>query len=671
MLDMKNCLIIILSALMVFSCSRGNVPDAVSHDVSFCKNLLQPLKFPDVDTLSYNKKVTITFLGDMVVADTLYNGVEMEREGASLLVRSRVPGVEYRVCGESKNGSLTIVSEFSPLVTLCGVSLVAEGRDVLQISSKELVVVRTEGENSLSDKLLAAKGGKNDAVVNIMGSSLFMGDGHLLLRAERRNALLCTDTMFFCDSRLEVPSAPGNALLLGKSAYLGGGEMVLSSAKDVVKSKKGSFVVSGGHLRAGSVENKADALQVAAFAMTGGAMTLDVKGAASDGVKAAWVCFSGGVVTAMTDGDALFSEKKMDYSSASCIKADSCIYITGGDLALESSGSGAKGISCDGDMVVDGGSVHVVTRGEEALHPIDLNAHASCKGIKCDRSFVLNGGEIDVCVFGRGERNEGVEAKMDMAVNGGSMYVYAYDDAVNVGSRFVMNGGTIYCYSAANDALDSNSSVTMAGGVLIADGSFSPEQGVDVDDFSRFTMNGGTVVAVGGGMGPLSSLPLNAATDVPAICWSGVPLKKGNFLNVEAVDGKSLISYSLTRDMPGGTVLVAGSGMELGTDYILSVSSAIEGGKYTGYGLHYGNAAVDRSEVVKVSLDEFVSIVDSEGKVSYMKPGVSMSGFGFPPPPPGMMPGGKGAPDGGFPPPPPARDIKDAYSESNLPNHDK
>jgi hypothetical protein len=111
--------------------------------------------------------------------------------------------------------------------------------------------------------------------------------------------------------------------------------------------------------------------------------------------------------------------------------------------------------------------------------------------------------------------------------------------------------------------------------------------------------------------------------------------------------------------------------MELGTDYTLSVSSAIEGGHYAGYGLHYGNAAVDRSDVVKVSLDEFVSIVDSEGRASYMKPGVSMSGFGFPPPPPGMMPGGKGAPDGGFPPPPPARDIKDGYSESNLPNHDK
>lgn len=702
---MKNFFVAVVFLLSLLSCSKEQISELVVYDVSLCKDLLQSSCATVVDTASYVKKIEIVFTEKKVIVDTLYDGIEIEHKGASLLVRSKVPAVEYRVSGASDNGSLTIISEFSPLVTFCGLSLIAEGRDVVQLSSKGLIVVRAEGDNRLSDKLLTAKGGKNDAVMNIMGRSMFVGQGNVTLCAARRNALLCTDTLFFNGTCLNVPSAPGNALTLNKTAYVSGGEMRLSSSKDVVKSKKGSFIVLGGNLCVSSVEDKADAVQVANFSMMGGTLSLDVKGAAADCIKAGRVCFSGGVVAATTAGDALFSDKKMDYSSASCIKADSCVYLSGAELTLCSNGVGAKGISCDGDVVVDGGSAYVVTRGAEAVHDVDLNAHASCKGIKCDGTFVMNGGDVDILVLGKGERNEGLEAKKDMAINGGSIYVYAYDDAINCGSRLVMNGGDVFCYSVANDAVDCNASFYMNGGFLVADGSYSPEQGVDVDDFSRFMVRGGVLVSVGGGMGSLSSMPLNSGTTVPAIVWSGANLKKGEFLNVEDSD-KSVLSYSLTRDMSAGTVLVAGACLDRGESYILSLSSGVENGRYVGHGLYCENIVVGKAVEAKVSADELVSLVDAEGNVRHIAPGSKSGGFGFPSPPPGAAPeggfeGGFPSPppgfgpnvafEGGFPPPPPAgeagfdgapwqkggfppfpqRIIEDVYSEKNLPNYDK
>ena len=667
---MKNLFLTLSCFLLLQACSMEKVADAVEYDVSFSEKLLRPVSFDVADTASYNRKVTITFVGDKVVADTVYEGMEMERNGASLFVRSRIAGVEYIVRGATGDGSLTIVSERSPLVTLCGLALVSKGRNALQVSSKEPVLVRAEGDNYLSDKLDTVKGGKNDAVMAIMGKSIFMGHGRIDIDAGRRNALLCTDTMFFIGGNLCVSNAPGNALLLGKSAYLSGGTMRLSSMKDVVKGKTGAFVIAGGTLGVDAVASKADAVQVASFGMSGGVLDLNVAGAAADGVKAGRVCFSGGSVSINTGGDALFSEKKMDYSSASCIKADSCVYIKGGELLLCSNGIGAKGVSCDGNVVVDGGCMRVVTRGKEAVHDVDLNVHASCKGIKSDGSFVMNGGDVEVLVLGKGERNEGVEAKVDMAINGGQMYVYAYDDAVNVGSRFFMNGGSVYCYSVANDAVDSNGSVTMSGGVLAADGSFSPEQGVDVDDFSKFAVRGGTLVAVGGGMGPMSSLPLCEETDVPAIAWRGVELKKGCCVNVEDGNGVSMLSYSIVRDIPSGVFLVAGSGLETGEKYTLSLSSCVDGGESFGNGVRRSCLAVDRACSVEVEMDELVAVVGDGMDVRYHKPGTMMQGFPFAPPP-GGFPGGNGAPDGGFPPPPPIRDIDDCYSEYNLPNYNK
>ena len=79
--------------------------------------------------------------------------------------------------------------------------------------------------------------------------------------------------------------------------------------------------------------------------------------------------------------------------------------------------------------------------------------------------------------------------------------IYSYDDAVNSAGDLVINDGYIFSQATKNDGLDSNGNMTFNGGVVVAAGSSSPECGIDVNTEGRayMTINGGTIIGIGGG----------------------------------------------------------------------------------------------------------------------------------------------------------------------------
>ena len=375
-----------------------------------------------------------------------------------------------------------------------------------------------------------------------------------------------------------------------------------------------------------------------------------------------------------------------------------------------------------------------MTKGGDVNDPVDVNAHTSSKGIKSDGPLYFAGGNVDVLVFGEGERSEGVEAKAGIYVCGDcNLYVYAYDDAMNADSLFFA-GGKVYAYSVANDAIDSNGKVLVSGGMVVADGSFSPEQGMDVDNYSAFTITGGTLFSVGGAMGSSPSMPLGKETSVPAYAWNGSKLEKGNYLSLVDDKGVALYSYKVQRDMNGASCLVVSPQLGKSHGYSFVVSSAVAGGDYAGNGISTGARPQDVIASVGFEPLGLVNVVDINGGVKLLEVGSNMGFFpppgmfpgdsammggqGFPPFPPGMFPGdsatmadmdfppfspdmfpggagmdaqgfppfspgvfpGGGAgmpegfefpPKGNFPPPMPMRRIVSDFSEDNLPNYDE
>ena len=658
--------------------------------------LFPAVSCPVVDDAEFINEVTVYFDNDRVVISALPQGVESSLDGANVTLRSSVAGVHYKVSGSATNASLTIVSEWSPLVTLSDLSLTSAGCNTLQVSSLNVIYLRSVGVNMLGDSEGDVPD-KQAAVIKLMGRAVLAGNGSLSLTASRGTALLSTDVLFVTGSDISVLSAPKNAILANNALVVAGGNLNLSSTKDIVKVKGGYCHLSGGVLGLNSTGEGADAIQANDFYMSGGVLNANVSGAVADGIKTKGLLYiAGGTVSVVTSGDALYSEKKFDYSSASCFKSDSCIYITGGALSLESNGAGAKGISCDGSTYITGGAMRVVTRGNDVVDDVDLNAHTSCKGIKSDSTLLFCGGTVEVLVLGRGERAEGIESKGEIVVEGNSdIYIYAYDDAVNVGKGFIMNGGRLFAYSVANDAVDSNDFIEINGGVLVADGSFIPEQGIDADVYTRFTLRGGTVFSVGGSMGPSSSLPLAKNTAATVLSWSGLDLKKGDYIMVADADGSGILSYQLTRDNAAGTLLVSAPGIGKNKNIQLSQAGTLAGATAMGRGLFAGGTPVMPYNCVTFKTKALVCVVTA-GNVEYIDPdtvttaGMMMlpmppGGFtpppgGFPPPPqgaagsfmappPGFGSGFPPPPQGGFPPPMGSRVVESEYGEDNLPHY--
>ena len=712
----KKCFLnfcILLQVVLLFSCG-GERTDSVQVSYVLPVDAVEyPVyNIPQLDVSLYGHKVEIVFSGGEAKISALPSGISAETNGADIVLRSQIRGVEYIVCGSSSDASLTIVSSHSPLVTLDSLSLTAIGKNVLQVSSEEVIYLRTLGNCRIADLSDGVKADNQSAAVKLMGQAVLCG-GNLAVNAERRSALFCTGTLYLDGMQLLIQDAPNNAILTNGSFVVGSGNVGASSSKDVVKCKKGDFVVFGGNILLSSSEDKADGVQAVNFYQQGGNIDVVVTGAASDGIKTAGnLCLNGGNLNVVTSGDALFNSKKSDYSSSSCIKSDRLVEISGGNCSFRSEGDGAKGISCDSIIVVKGGNVSVVTKGGDVNDPIDINAHTSSKGIKSDGSLYLAGGNVEVLVFGEGERSEGVEAKKDLHVSGDcKLYVYAYDDAINAGNLFVA-GGKVYTYSVANDAIDSNGEICIAGGLVVADGSFSPEQGVDVDNYSLFSVRGGVLFSVGGSMGPSPAMPLSDRTSVPVFAWSGFNLEKGKFLSLLDDEGRVLYSYKVQRSMHDAASVVASSLLHEDGIYSFVISDSLESGELVCNGVYTGGHPNGEVSSVRFEPEGLVNVVDRNGNVTLLELGkniggmppppphgmfpgdsAAMGGHGFPPPPPhGMFPGDSAAMGGhGFPPPPPhgmfpgdgatmggngfppppMRRIKSEFGEGNLPNNDK
>ena len=194
-----------------------------------------------------------------------------------------------------------------------------------------------------------------------------------------------------------------------------------------------------------------------------------------------------------------------DTMKPACLKANDYIKVTGGTLNLNSSGTGAKGISCDGTGIFRGGIVNVTVTGSNYGSSgggfpgggQSSSDGVSAKGIKFDGNLSITGGSLVV----KATAHEGIESKGTITISGGEVYSYSQsDDAINSAGEFTISGGYVCGHSAGNDGLDANGNCYIKGGVVYAIGSSSPEVAVDANTEGGYKLyvEGGTLIAIGG-----------------------------------------------------------------------------------------------------------------------------------------------------------------------------
>jgi len=198
------------------------------------------------------------------------------------------------------------------------------------------------------------------------------------------------------------------------------------------------------------------------------------------------------------------------------------------------------------------------------------SSSTSPKVIKAMAAMTVYSGSFTIKSSNEG--GEGLESKTTMTINGGNFYFNTYDDCLNAATALNINGGNLRCVATGNDAVDSNSKLSITGGLLLASGSRDPEEGIDVDQASQMSITGGTVINQKGNMLNLTTTQCK----VPTIKYSS-SISAGTLITITNSSGTHIMSFKAPQAMSQGCYITLPEFVS-GSSYKLYSGGTVTGG---------------------------------------------------------------------------------------------
>ena len=497
---------------------------AVADDAA--KDIVGSDKDLFVELNSFTNRVVVRFDGNSATVENSNSAIITHVSGAYVTIdfsTNNVDGVEIVAQGKSTDGGLKIYGEKKFKLTLAG----------LDIASKNGPAINSQCGKRVY--LHLADGTTN----RISDSATYTDDAYTLpgIYNEDRKGALFTE---------------GHILISGHGVLVAKGNYKHAIVTDgYYYQRPGSTVVVTAAAK-NALHVKGDDEDGIGVWFAGGRFEATVASTAGKGVKSDLdIRIDGGKLDITTSGNAEYVSSEADTSSAAALKADGSVIINGGELEFLSTGSGGKGINADGGLTFNGGVTNIKTTGTQ--YKYNNNNTSSPKGIRVDGAIVVNAGEINIEVTGKSEGSEGMESKSTITFNGGETKVNSYDDGINASSDITIRGGKIYTYGTNNDGMDSNGSITMEGGLVIGVGSTSPETGVDVDNSSRWKINGGTMIGFGGSM---MASPSTASAQCMLV-YNGLSTTAGQVVTLLDSSDNVIVSFEYPLTRTGATLLLS------------------------------------------------------------------------------------------------------------------
>ena len=475
-----------------------------------------------VETYTPTATIKIVYNGNSASVSGEAEGVTVKTDGADVTVTSTVKNIAYELSGTTTDGSFKIYSDKKFEVILNGVDITNPTGAAINNQGKRMYVVVKDGTtNKLTDGSAYTMVENEDMKGTLFseGKLAFSGSGKLSVYANAKNGIVSDDYVLI---------RPNTNIY------------VKSTSNHGIKTNDG-VIIRGGVV---NVEVSADA----------------AKGINTDG----FIQIEGGRVTAITTGGCAYDEEDKEYKGCAGIKSDSIFVISGGEVNVKSTGIGGKGLNSSQTMTISGGTIRAIAAGSNFSKGSE---DVAAKAIKAAGDMTISGGDI----MARSAAHEAIETKGTLTISAGSIGAYSSDDAINSAGALTVSGGYIFAYSTGNDGIDANGNITVNGGLMIGCGATAPEEGIDVAERYTFSINGGTVIGIGGGSESISGSQQKAIL-------SGVSVSSGQYLTVKDASGNNIFAFKVPRAYSRAVMQVSSPKFSAGTTYTLSTATSVSGG---------------------------------------------------------------------------------------------
>ena len=441
--------------------------------------------------------------------------------------------INIRLTGSDSSFKVVIEGNSQPVkLTLEDLSLTSDDRAV-NVKASEVTYIVLEGENSLETNI-------NSYDKNVLKSAADMiidGTGSLSVTANSKNGIVSDSVIAILGGNITVTVAD-------KTFYTNDNDTEDDTADDVIEETKGTAIKP-----------------YLGFVMLGGNLTI-------------------------------YGNNSDTYYESKGIKVDGYDKEEGIDETL-SAGMGW--------IVIDGGTLTVTTQGKaiSAGYDGDDGVPTSSANYPVPNVYI-NGGTITVTTLHApredsrnaddGVSPEGIEAKNNMYITGGTLVLNTTDDCLNASEEIYISGGYIYAYASQNDAIDAGAeerqgAFYISGGVVVAMGAGAPEGGLDCNSNSRFQYTGGLIVAMGGS----NNVPQATGTTAYTASTSGVSAGSSYAL---IQDGKVVLAFKVPAGYRYANSVLLGSGeLTQGTATLISGATVEAESTFNGT-LYYGTVSV-------------------------------------------------------------------------------
>lgn len=375
------------------------------------------------ENYSQTKTIIITYNGNKASVNNQVSGVSINISGANVSVTSTTGKVRYRLTGTTYNGSFKIESNSGTpeenkkcIIELYNVNITNPYGPAINIQSGKSIYLNigSNTKNSLTDGPTYFTTNPNEDAKGTLfseGQLIIDGGGTLNITSYGGHALCSDDYIYLRKTCGDINIKSKRDGIHTKDYFIMyGGTLNIDAEDDGISVSKGYINIYGGKTNI-TAKHKGMVADYSTNDSThidiyGGYTQIQTSGDKGHAITTTGkLNIVGGVIDASTSGEAtkcilsddiitienstlklrtagnpLYNATSIDYSTSAAIRSKRDLNIKGSDIAMLSSGNGAKAINVEGTITIEKSHIIAITQGDshiseaENIHPRAINA---------------------------------------------------------------------------------------------------------------------------------------------------------------------------------------------------------------------------------------------------------------------------------------------------------